>query len=328
MNKHCGISIPIALASLLLMAPGASAAEEAGWRCTANDSEPNLTVLASGSSGLPFMPSIPPEGRKVITGWKVQVGPGIGPVAQRLEVFEVQNEKGEYKKIGESDTEPLVEGANSFPTRIPVTEGDSVGLYGPVKTVFCDNESGAISIRHQGGVATGEIKAFAAQGGVGTPVVVTVEPDRDGDGYGDETQDRCPAGAAHQGDCPRVRPEIVDVVTTKRAILVKARVASEAAVKVFGFVKWRARQASGSAGTSKNPTASVVGLNAGRPRTLAGGATSTFKLALPEAVKRRLWALSSKAKLRANITVRATDLARRASDRRLTVSLKGASKDA
>jgi len=30
----------------------------------------------------------------------------------------------------------------------------------------------------------------------------TVEPDADGDGFGDETQDGCPSSAAYQGDCP------------------------------------------------------------------------------------------------------------------------------
>lgn len=185
MRKHRGASLLVALAALLLAAPGASAAENAGWSCTANESEANWTLLASGSSGIPMMPVVPPEGPKVITAWKVQLGPGIGPIAQRLEVFEIQNEKSEYKKIGESATETLVEGTNSFATRIPVTESDSVGLYGPVKTVFCGKEAGAISPLYKGSVATGEVKAFIAESEIGTPVVVTVEPDRDKDGYGD-----------------------------------------------------------------------------------------------------------------------------------------------
>lgn len=39
-----------------------------------------------------------------------------------------------------------------------------------------------------------------------TNVAATIEPDGDGDGFGDETQDGCPSNAARSDDC--VKPEV------------------------------------------------------------------------------------------------------------------------
>lgn len=321
MGKHRGVSVLVALAALLLAAPGASAAENAGWSCTANDSEANWTLLASGSSGFPMMPSIPPEGPKVITGWRVQIGPGIGPIAQRLEVFEIQNEKSEYKKIGESATETLVEGTNSFATRIPVTEGDSVGLYGPVKTVFCGKESGAISSLYEGSVATGEIKVFTAESEVGTPVTVTVEDDRDNDGYGDETQDRCPTSAAYQGDCPVVTLS-ASGKARKRSILVRVSTSSQASVQVLGQVGWNF-EPKRKPKPGKGKTARLIVALSGGTKTVLPGETARFTIPLPKTVLRRLGRIEPSESLKAKITVLATSLANQTFSRRLTVKLKG-----
>ncbi|HWM54746.1 MAG TPA: hypothetical protein VNO20_05100 [Solirubrobacterales bacterium] len=311
----------VVLVALLLAAPSAAAATEAGWRCTANASEANRTLLAAGSSGIPLPPAVPPEGPKVITGWKVEVGPGLAPISQRLEVFEIQNEKGEYMKVGESATETLVEGTNSFATRIPADEGDSVGLYGPVKTIFCEKQAGAISLRYDGNVATGETRVFKAESEVGTPLTVTVEADADNDGYGDETQDRCPKSAAYQGECP-----VVTLTATgkarKRSILVRVTASSEASVLVFGQVGWGFQsKRKPKAGKSK-PTRLIVGLSGGT-KTVLPGETARFTIPLPKAVLRRLGRIAPQESLKAKIAARATDLAGRLTTRRLTVRLKG-----
>lgn len=323
MAKRRGISIFFAFAAVLLLTPSASASTEAGWTCTATDTEANWTLLAAGSSGFPLSPVVLPEGPKVITNWRVTVGPGLAPIAQRLEVFEVQNEASGYKKIGESATETLVEGMNSFLTRIPVTEGDSVGLYGPAGTLLCEKEVGAISLLYEGGVASGEGKPFEAMREVGTPVRVVVEDDRDGDGYGDERQDGCPASAAYQGECPRVKPGLVDVVAKRNAILITAEVDSDAAVKVFGFVKWRQRQSRTATRSTTKRGHVLIAFSSGPPRSLAAGVHSTFRLTLPKAVSQRLKRLSPMRELRARIAVRATDLAGRNTQRKAVVVLRG-----
>jgi hypothetical protein len=321
MRKHRGVSVLVALAALLLTAPGASAATEAGWRCTANGSETNLTLLATGSSGIPMMPSIPPEGPKVITGWKVQVGPGLGPVPQRLEVFEVRSEFSDYEKIGESALETLVEGTNSFSTRIPVDEGDSVGLYGPSGTLLCGKESGAISMLYEGAVATGETKQFKGAIEVGTPVTVTVEDDRDGDGYGDETQDRCPTSAAYQGDCPVVALT-ANGKARKRSILVRVSASSQASVQILGQVGWNF-QPKRKPKPGKGKTARLIVALSGGTKTVLPGETARFAIPLPKTVLRRLGRIEPSKSLKAKITVLATSLANQTFSRRLVVKLKG-----
>lgn len=314
--RKLGSLLAAVLTMLALTAPGATAAQSAGWSCVADDVESGLTLLASGGSSVPFMPVIPPEGPKVITAWKVTVGPGLGPIRQRLEAYVPQNEEFEFKKIGESALETLVEGVNSFPTRIPVSEGNSVGLYGPEGTLFCDKEEGAISWLYEGAVATGETKPFKTEVDLGTPVVVTVEDDRDNDGFGDETQDLCPASAAFQTACPAlgltVRREV-----KRRAILVRVTTTNDSSVQVFGQVGWGVKQPGGG------KRRLIVGLGSGSARPVAAATTTTFRLPLSKPILRRLERLTPKQRLRAKLTVIATDVFGAETRQRPVVRLRG-----
>jgi hypothetical protein len=312
--RKLGSLIAVALTALALTAPAAPAAQSAGWSCVANDMAPNWTLLASGGSPIPFMHVIPPEGPKVITAWKVTVGPGLGPIRQRLEAWAPQNEQYEFKKLGESALETLVEGVNSFPTRIPVSEGNSVGLYGPEGTLLCDEE-GAISWRYEGSAASGEVKPFKTVVKVGTPIVVTVEDDRDNDGYGDESQDGCPVSAAIQTACP-VLSLTMRRTAKPRAILVKVTTTNEATAQIFGQAGWQVKQPGGV-------KRRIVGLSAGSPRSVGAGTTSIFRLPLSKAIQRRLERLTPKQSLRANLTVSVTDVFGATIQQRLIVRLRG-----
>ncbi len=274
---------------------------------------------------------VPPEGPKVITGWRVKVGPGLGPLPQRLEVFEIKNEEHEFEKIGESATETLVEGVNSFATRIAADEGDSVGLYGPAGTLICQ-ETGSISRLYEGVVAVGEIKPFTTiKDGmpleVGTPVVVTVEDDRDGDGYGDETQDRCPASALFQTDCPQVALSIGKVEVKRRAILIEVGVNSTASVEALGEVTWPALRKAKPGATRSTVARQVhVGLNAGPAKTATEGTTVILRLPLPQSIRRQLDRRSPRHGLRARIDVKGTNVVPYVGTQELTIRLPGRAK--
>jgi hypothetical protein len=322
MKRRLCFSLASALASLALIAPAASASTEAGWACTANDSAPNWTLLAAGSSFSPIPPVIPPEGPKVITGWNVQVEPGLGPIAQRLEVFDVQDEAGNYKKIGESATETVVDGANNFLTRIPAGEGDSVGLYGPVETLFCDKEDGAISLLHEGTIATGETKPFEAASDVGTPVRVVVEDDRDADGYGDQSQDGCPESALFQSSCPLPAISVGKVQVKRRAILIQASNSTDASIEAVGEVRWR-KPFNATASTTPNTRLRRVGLSSGPPQAAAGGQAVALRVLLPRAVRRKLSQLPPRRSLRARIDVKATNLVPYVGTHEIKVRLPG-----
>jgi hypothetical protein len=314
------------LAALLLTASTASAATEVGWDCTANGSEPGWTLLAASGSNLPMADYVPPEGPKVITGWRVKVGPGLGSLPQRLEVFEIKNEEHEFEKIGESATETLVEGTNSFETRIAADEGDSVGLYGPAGTLVC-REAGAVSRLFEGSVATGEVKPFKTVDKdlmpleVGTPLVVTVEDDRDGDGYGDETQDKCLENAALHTNCPPVTAQS-KAEAKQKSILVRVGVSSEATIDVYGQVGWGFKPSPKLKTAGSKPTRLIIGLS-GPKRTVLPGKRVPFRVPLPKAVLRRLGRLTPKESLTAKLTVSCTDLAGRIQHQRLDVKLRG-----
>jgi hypothetical protein len=267
---------------------------------------------------------VPVDG--VITSWRVEVEPGQPQLAQRLEVFQVVSEAEEYRKLAESTFVNVSEGVNSFPARIPVREGNSIGLHGEVETLFCDKEEGAISALHDGAVALGETRVFKASAATGTPLTVRVEPDGDADGYGDETQDRCPRGAAYQGECPTVTLR-TGAVVKRRAILLTVRASGEASVRVYGQVGWglkvRPHQQGGTAKESATQkTRLIVGLRGGT-KEVVGGRATRFRIPLPKPALRRLGRLTPKESLKARITAGSTDLAGRVRNARLTVKLPG-----
>jgi hypothetical protein len=91
----------------------------------------------------------------------------------------------------------------SHPIRTPVRQGDVIGGYVPPGTYNCppfpfDWQYGAAT----GNVATGS-EGFLADSGAGRiPIQAIIERDRDGDGFGDESQDACPTNVATAGPCP------------------------------------------------------------------------------------------------------------------------------
>lgn len=326
MRKHRGASVLIALAALLLTAPNAWALEEIGNPCVADDTEAGVTMIGLSNQGSePFMqPVVPPEHKFVITGWRVQVGPGIGPIAQQLVASDQVGEEDD-RKVGESAIETLVTGSNEFPTRIPVSEYDHIGLHGPEQTLICQqnmNTAGRVSDPF----SIGETRHFEVLVHVGVPVIARVERDADGDGYGDETQDRCPTSAVYQGDCPAVTLT-ANGKARKRSILVRVSASAEASVAVLGQVGWNF-QPKRKPKPGKGKTTRLIIALSGGTKTVLPGATTRFSVPLPKTVLRRLGRLEPSESLKAKITVLATHPAGATASRRLTVKLRGQNRDA
>src|SRR5262249_37734164 len=121
---------------------------------------------------------------------------------------------------------------------------------------------------YKGVVAVGQTYQFLSNTSTRVPIVGVVEPDTDGDGYGDETQDGCPRSATVQAPCPPVKTSF-EMKPGKKAIVVEVKVSSAAKVQVFGQVSWQVR---GAPKTSAKNHGLSVGLTAGAPRTIAAGA--------------------------------------------------------
>jgi hypothetical protein len=94
--------------------------------------------------------------------------------------------------------------AETFPTRLPIKTGERIGIM--------IDDSTQIEGRMVPGVDTDFFESFpsttastpadTADGPAEVAYNADVEPDADGDGYGDETQDGCPTSAATQSPCP------------------------------------------------------------------------------------------------------------------------------
>lgn len=100
---------------------------------------------------------------------------------------------------------------NTFLVRIPVATGDQIALYSPnlqpgdvTSAVYNDAPASGHVARYLEAAEPGS--SFTTSAGVGNTLLnvsATIEPDADGDGFGDETQDKCPSSANTQGACAK-----------------------------------------------------------------------------------------------------------------------------
>jgi hypothetical protein len=140
----------------------------------------------------------------VMTSWQVQAPNGPDPM--KFKVFRPSGASGGYSVIAES---PLINvtggGIKSFPFRLTVQPGDVIGLYSDSNAGLCGrfttSSSDAFGFVNVDDVAVGDVRTYNPGVLFRFDVAATVEPDADGDGFGDITQDSCPADATRQS-CP------------------------------------------------------------------------------------------------------------------------------
>ena len=149
-----------------------------------------------------------------------------------------------------------------------------------------------------------------------------IEPDRDGDGYGDERQDKCPQSAAYHRDACSPVTLTVETKARRRSILVRVRADIDVSVQVFGQVRWGFKSKRKPGDGRSKPTTLIVALRGGTKDVAPGKATS-FRVALPKTVMRRLSRITPQESLKAEITAFATDSEGALADRSVTVRLKG-----
>jgi hypothetical protein len=135
--------------------------------------------------------------------------------------------------VGEGDTVSAPAGALvTSPTRVPVKAGDIVGIH--FISGRCYRFAGGFSYASfAGDPPVGTTQTFSV---VASPlqfdVAANLEPDADNDGFGDETQDACPADPALQeAPCDRVAPTAQITKTPKD----KVKTAKKKATATFEF---------------------------------------------------------------------------------------------
>jgi hypothetical protein len=286
MRRRLCLSMLAMAAVTAALLPAATSAERyevatgVGYRCVANTVVPNRTLLVAGENATDWPRVVPGGADSVIGGWGVELAPGLGPIAQQLVVFEPLG-NGAYRKVAESKLETVRPGNNGFSVRIPVKGGEAVGLFGPDGTLACNGEAETfertepVSLRSEGSAAIGGTLTFETESGLGTPVGTAVEPDNDGDGYGDYGDDRCDETASRGSDCP-IPVRIGRTVVKERAILIPVTPAKWARIDVGGQVLWK-----------KNGLLVGADLDGGKKR-VPGGRTAVFRIPLPKPVLRQL----------------------------------------
>jgi hypothetical protein len=165
-----------------------------------------VNTPAAPFSTVPGTPSYEtPHG--VLTSWRFHssTDPSAGSV--RLKIFRYLGPGYIYKVLAESSEKALAPNtAYDFKERIPVNQGDLIGL-----TAAGDAEIGiSVPATPQNQLAQfggGDIPpgstatATIAWPNLRANVEATVESDLDNDGFGDDTQDRCPVDPTTQALC-------------------------------------------------------------------------------------------------------------------------------
>ncbi len=226
--KSISLRLVLSLATLaLLVVPGAASAatqfgqlapQGAGLSCTANSGHAPST-LASGQPN----PYTVPDGGGVITEWRTRAGAGGGSLALQA-LAQDQMNNGTYTVLAESRVEtPTASTVNTFKTRLPVAGGEVLGLRVVAGSPDC-RYTGATGITEWSITPapqpnSGPVAYPTGTGDTAINARATLEPDKDGDGFGDETQDGCPSKGQRQDDCvpPSVAINKAPKKKTKRA---------------------------------------------------------------------------------------------------------------
>ena len=311
-------ALVLAVAATALIGVGsAPAATVIGSGCTANQITDGAIWVSTGHTPSNTMPVTAPTSG-VITEWTVNTNIAIeseGKLAgefprvlqQRLLVLQAEGEL--FKVVGEASGGPLnLKGSNTYNARVPIQAGDYLGIAGNPFTAWCDTKDPTDTYAGTtGGTPIGSVFRVERSTGLQVPIAARIEPDVDGDGYGDETQDQCPQSAAYQAACPVVTVSSLSLPHPK-AVTVYVSSSLSAPIAVTATVKL---------GKGKTTTLTSPG------QTVAPGALGRFNLALTKPVLKTLAELTTRKSLSLTITASATNVTGSPSTATSTVKLRG-----
>jgi hypothetical protein len=323
MRKRFGVAVVVLVTTSCIWASGALAATEIGSNCAANSAAANYTIVQlSLAGGAPV--AAPAAG--VVTKWKVNSALPVPPgftLSERMRIFRSTGLPNEFQTVAESSPGSIQSGANTFETRIPVQAGDRIGAFAPASpstsVLLCSstNAEDKFGIK-EGDVPPGGKATYSPVEKNQLALSVTIEPDADNDGFGDETQDKCPTSAAVQAvACPSLLIEAAALPPGKSLVRVLAASSIEANITASASATLpKTKKAKSSTTTALAPITQIV-----KPGQLAG-----FTLNFTGKLKRTLAALPKSKSVKLNVTVSGQNAAGAISTDTLTVKLKGQAK--
>jgi len=181
---------------------------------------------------------VQPQDEGVITSFRVASGsPAPGTQSVKLRLRLLVPSKGLAFTGGRPYVDmPLEPGIHEFPADFPFLKGALIGL----ETLVTGSPGKASAPLAHDEAGVGSLYSWIPsppEGSAPPPVSeenrellfnVTVEPDRDRDGFGDKTQDQCPEDPRRQSHCDRTPPH-VKVVYMRRQDFLSSR-------KIVAFV--------------------------------------------------------------------------------------------
>jgi hypothetical protein len=313
MMKRMAMMVGVCALAVAIVPKPAPAATEFGDNCGGNAfSGIPVTYFALSAIGKGLSLTAPSSG--VVTKFKSAIAsPGLFP-----HIFRVlrPNGPGTVLIVGETSA-TLATGPNAVDARVPIQAGDRLAIFGtgPSGTVYCEYPGPEDSFGGFAGGAVGQSSTFVeVLDEAGIPVAAVIEPDADNDGFGDETQDKCPQNAATHGDCPPPSAPVTlsaSAVAKKALITVLITSSGQSSVTVTGSAK-----------LGKGKTAK---LNGGT-QIIAPGVLARFVVPVPQAVTRKLKQLGPKRRLTVDLTATGTNQAGSPTVTTLKAKLKGQAK--
>jgi hypothetical protein len=293
------------------------AATEIGNNCAATGGAPNYTFvqLSRSAPGPPLSAS----SGGVVTEWKINVGvPLPEGIIQQLKVLRPAGAESQFTVVSASDSANVLSGPNAFKTRIPIQAGDRVGLGSSTAlvTLYCATANpGDVMGIFTPDVPVGSTQTFGPVVGYQVPVSAIVEPDADNDGYGDETQDKCPQSATTQEECPVI---VLDSfpLARKSSIVVLVVASEPGAVTVSGTAKYpNVKKAKSSAKASLRKV----------KKNVTPGKIARFTLRFPGKLKSALKGLPRGKKVTVSLQATAANVAGQVSKDKAKLKLRGRS---
>ncbi len=271
--------------------PGAANGVEFGDSCVASrwggtSEGTNFEISREGTGGLPTASPI----AGVLTKWIVTSTPTGQFAGPNMEARVVRYFSPTKVGVGPRMTGTLYKpGRNEFESQITIEKGYHLGLSSDAQAYAPECEGfpaghAVTSGRLEDPLHEAEEMSFGTVK-LAVPVIGVVEPDEDGDGFGDATQDECPQSAAFHTACPTVS---FGSAYSVGAAAIKVKVRSSAATPV-----------------------SVIGASPGpgilqAKKKLARGKSTTFKVPIPQPLATRLGRLSPSRSLHVRLRAHAT----------------------
>ena len=247
MRASLALSLTIALAAAL--APGADAATRVGPPSLATDNLTNepcasdrCTFIQYTDNGNTAAYVSPMSG--VITRWELASGSAGNPV--RLRVLRPREPLGSFSGQGTGLARTTDAGLNTFTgERVSVETGDSIGIDDQEGLFFAQNVTGALVrwwspfLADAGGSSAPNNSSAA---GHQLQMHADIEPDADGDRFGDETQDGCPddnqrnAPPCGQGRVNPIRPVVSRLDASPSTLRIGGR--SSISFRISAAARW------------------------------------------------------------------------------------------